>query len=1092
MELIHNSRLKIFREPFGAIKLGQNVTMRIAADFGAFESCRLRTWVDGRGESFIEMNKEEGPDGTFFSCCAEFDEPAIVWYHFVLRCYDGRTLWYGAREGKVGGEGAAYDHEPASFQLTVYRERKVPDWYLSAVLYQIFPDTYARDAGYKERAACLSEKRNGPERVLVEPWETKPHYDKDERGNITRWSFHGGSLKGICEKLPHLKELGITAIYLNPIFEAASWHRYDTADYMKIDPLLGSEEDFAQLCKEAEKQGIRIILDGVFNHTGCDSKYFDRYGNYGGTGAYNNPESEYRAWFNFNDSPCGYDAWWGVADLPAINENDPAYREYINGRAGVVRKWLRLGASGFRLDVADELPDDFIAELKTAMLEEKKDGILIGEVWEDASNKISYGKLRSYFLGTELDGVMNYPFRDAVIGFLLGRISARDTAEIFESLKENYPRGAFYSGFNMLSSHDRPRIVTILGEAPDPAGMSDSEKENYELPADKAGLAKARLWLALLLQMTFPGIPCIYYGDEAGMQGYADPFNRGPFPWGNEDRDMRTMHDGALSLRRFYDVFTDGDFEAIAPSDDVFGHYRRNEKDCFAVLINRNIWESREAVFDLPCDLADRAARGEKLSFTELVSGKEVALDGGKVKVALRPLDSAVIHISLGEAEKAAPFERGTGVLCHITSLPGFAEKGLSAGYDFVDALASARAKYWQMLPINPTDEYGSPYAGTSAFAGNVNLLGMSGEEIEHRFAELKKDKALEKEYKAFKKANEYWLPDYARIVAAENAGKVGCNALSTPEIECFAQFLFEKEWLKLKAYANERGVKLIGDIPMFVSAGSVDAKLWKKYFKLGPDGSVAEQAGVPPDSFSEEGQLWGNPLYDWDALAADDFEWWIRRLGRLFKFFDYVRLDHFRGFESSWCVPSGKAAKEGRWVKAKGKELFEEAFARFGKLPVIAEDLGFITPAVRALMDITGFPGMDIMQFYDGDPLEYEAPKGRIVYTGTHDNDTLVGFCEKRYCAEEPIEAPAEQVEEPAEEKETAEEIAVKLLEKAFGSKADVVIVPLQDLMLLDSSARMNVPGRLGKNWSWQAKEEDMSKAADLLERLIKESERY
>ncbi len=1054
MRMVHNSRQLIYRKPFGAVRINESVCLRIAANFGIYESCRLRIWIDGRGESFIEMNREEGPDGTFFSCCPKFSDPAIVWYHFVLKCHDGRTVWYGAKEGKVGGEGMEYSHEPSSFQMTVYRERKLPDWYRNAVLYQIFPDSFARDPEYKKRAEVLSQHREGPERTLIEPWETEPHYDKDESGNITRWSFYGGSLKGIEGKLPLLAEMDITALYLNPIFAASSCHRYDTADFMKIDPLLGTEEDFNALCKSAEKLGIRIILDGVFNHTGCDSIYFDRYGNYGG-GAYGNEDSPYRSWFSFNDSPCGYDAWWGVADLPAVNENEPSYREFITGRDGVVRKWLRAGASGFRLDVADELPDEFIEGIKSALLSEKEDGILIGEVWEDASNKVSYGKLRTYFLGSELDGVMNYPFREAVIDFMLGRVSASEMAEIFESLKENYPHDAFYGGFNMLSSHDRPRILTVFGEEPE--------------------CAKARLWLSLLLQMTFPGIPCIYYGDEAGMEGGADPQNRGPYPWGKEDVDTLTMHRSALWFRKNFDVFTDGDFKPFAPCDDVFGHYRRNGKDCFAVLINRNAWESREAVFDLPEGFSAKRV-------ADLLGGKDAKIEDGRVHITLNPLDSAVLRLSSGESH-AAKLERGAGVLCHVTSLPGFNEKGLDAGYDFVDALAASHAKYWQVLPINPTDEHGSPYAGSSAFAGNVYLLGLVRSDMEKLFAKCKADKQEKKEFEAFLKENAYWIKGYTQSFGRD------------ADLEGFCQYLFEKKWLELKKYANDRGIKIVGDIPMFVSATSVDARLWKKYFRLAPDGSVTAQAGVPPDSFSEEGQLWGNPLYDWDALEADDFEWWIRRLARLFKLFDYVRLDHFRGFESCWSVEKGKSAKEGKWVKVKGKELFEEAYARFGPLPVIAEDLGFITPAVRALLDETGFPGMDIMQFFDGDPLNYKAPKGKIVYTGTHDNDTLVGFCEKHYTCKETepsTEAAAsDAAESAAEPAETAEAIAEKLLKKAFHCDADVVIVPLQDLMLLGSDARMNVPGQLGKNWCWQASGSNMPDAQKRLTDLINESER-
>ena len=329
--------------------------------------------------------------------------------------------------------------------------------------------------------------------------------------------------------LPRIAELGFTAIYLNPIFEAASNHRYDTADYTKIDPILGTEQDFTELCEAAEKLGISIILDGVFNHTGDDSIYFNRYGNYPGVGAWQSEDSPWRDAFYFHEDG-SYDCWWGVGNMPAINESSELVRERLLGKDGVIRKWLRAGAHGWRLDVADELSDDFLAEIKKAVLAEKPDALLLGEVWEDASNKISYGHLRRYLQGSELDSAMDYPFRDMVIGFLMGYKNAYQAAEDIETLRENYPREALSCALNLLSSHDRPRIISVLGGGADESRLPESERSKWRLDENAMGLAKSRFWLATLMQMTFPGVPSIYYGDEYGLEGLTDPGNRRTMP----------------------------------------------------------------------------------------------------------------------------------------------------------------------------------------------------------------------------------------------------------------------------------------------------------------------------------------------------------------------------------------------------------------------------------------------------------------------------------------------------------------------------------------------------------------------------------
>ena len=421
MRLIHNSRLPQFRTPFGAVTTGTTLSLSVILEDAdpAQATLTLRTWVDEIGESRYPMTHEG--DG-IFTVELECTEPCLIWYSFICNIEGQPEVRLGAPQGRTGGEGVTYDYaEVPSFQVTVYKHRENrPTWYERGMVYQIFPDRYARDEHWRERTLAEVEKpRNGIQRRMVEDWNEPPVYERAEDGSIKTWDFYGGSLKGIQEDLPRIAELGFTAIYLNPIFEAASNHRYDTADYTKIDPILGTEQDFTELCEAAEKLGISIILDGVFNHTGDDSIYFNRYGNYPGVGAWQSEDSPWRDAFYFHEDG-SYDCWWGVGNMPAINESSDLVRERLLGKDGVIRKWLRAGAHGWRLDVADELSDDFLTEIKKAVLAEKPDALLLGEVWEDASNKISYGHLRRYLQGSELDSAMDYPFRDMVIGFLMG------------------------------------------------------------------------------------------------------------------------------------------------------------------------------------------------------------------------------------------------------------------------------------------------------------------------------------------------------------------------------------------------------------------------------------------------------------------------------------------------------------------------------------------------------------------------------------------------------------------------------------------------------------------------------------------------
>jgi len=1078
MIAIHNSRSAEYRKPFGAVKLGGTVFLALDIFEADDVSVICRLWVDKKGEQLIEMQPEIKDGFIRFSCSFTPEEAQLVWYSFIIS-HDGKISRLGTKQGRTGGEGVIYYHEPPSFQITVYKERKLPEWYRNAVVYQIFPDRFCRGDDWQQRVKeSLSVGRNGPDRELCEDWYKTPHYKKDEKGRVVCWDFYGGTLSGIEKKLGYLKELGVTALYLNPIFEAASNHRYDTADYNKLDAMLGEDGYFEKFAEKAKRYGIRIILDGVFNHTGCDSIYFNRYGNYDSVGAIQSEQSPYRDWFKIK--PDGsYECWWGVDDLPDLEETNPEYRDFIFGENGIVRRWLKAGASGWRLDVADELPDDFIVGIKEAVTETLgSEGVLLGEVWEDASNKISYGELRRYFLGDELDSAMNYPLRDAVIGFLTGKITPEQAAEDLYSLYENYPHEAFYGALNLFGSHDRARLLTMLGDAPEENSLSWEQRRDYKLSEEQCKLAKNRLWLATLIQMTMPGVPCIYYGDEAGMEGYSDPYNRGTYPWEKEDADTAAIYRNALSLRRLLPVFTDGDFRPFYFGIDVFGIIRKYKNKTAVVMINRSSeWQQVE----VPA-FANRCS--------ELVSGLSVTVEGDKAKLTMPSFGSAVVYFD-EESGLAKPLEKGAGVICHITSLPNRDKPGCfgEPSKKFIDFLSSAGVKYWQMLPLNPTDSYGSPYAGLSAFAGNTDLIYTDGKTLSELYGEFTPDA----DYKNFCSENAFWLERYAAFMALKDKFEDAQHCLWPKEYRSFSdkvlkdtfvseraafykfcQYEFFKQWDEVHRYANSKGVKIIGDMPIYLSEDSADVWAYPQLFNLDEEGRKTECAGVPPDYFSEEGQHWGNPTYNWQQNEQQGFSWWIERLKHSFNMFDHVRLDHFRAFEAYWSIENGKKAIEGRWIPGPGAKLFKAAFDKLGQLPIIAEDLGVITTGVRALIAECGFSGMDVIQFYDSDPiLGYQPPENKIVYTGTHDNQTLLGWCAEKY---------GEQ---------NAKEYSQKLIKSAMLTNSDVVILPLQDVFGLDDSARMNVPGVAIGNWKWQAADDDFTNHLEWLKKLLEDTER-
>ena len=535
---VFDSRSESCKKPYGAVPCGTAVsyTVRPLRREG-WSRCVLVTQREFSGQTAeleLPCTGQDGDRNRFSGIFSAPAEPELVWYWFRLFREDGSSILLD-RSGYHGGENVQ------SWQLTVYEESSTPAWFGCGVVYQIFPDRFCR-LELPDPAGMVGS------RTIHENWSNLPDWRPDAQGEVRNCDFFGGSLQGILSKLDDLADFGVTVLYLNPVFESASNHRYNTADYRAIDPMLGTEDDFHHLCQEAKRRGIRVILDGVFNHTGSQSRYFNADGFYSDTGAAQSPDSPYYHWYSFHPWPADYDAWWGIRTLPAVREDAPDYRDFIiRGQDSVVRHWLRAGASGWRLDVADELPDDFIGEIRTAMEETAPDSFLLGEVWEDATTKIAYSMRRRYLLGQELHGVMNYPFRTALIAYLLGG-DADEFRETLESLRENYPPHAFYSLMNFLSTHDTPRILTVLGA--DHVPGSKEERAVFRLSPARRQLGLKRLRLAALVLFTFPGAPTVYYGDEAGMEGWEDPFNRAGYPWGQEDSELKSFFSSLAHLRR--------------------------------------------------------------------------------------------------------------------------------------------------------------------------------------------------------------------------------------------------------------------------------------------------------------------------------------------------------------------------------------------------------------------------------------------------------------------------------------------------------------------------------------------------------------
>ena len=634
MKLRFDSRDLFYKDPFGAVAVDTVIAFRVEiapeegespgsdspqdespealrrpaeALSGEGPGGRVKKWTVGL------LIREDGGEPTWID--GEREERPLAW-DGAVSIPTFRFSWAPEKPGlfffrfRLLEDGGPAD-ETQEIQLTVYkREYHTPKWLSEGLMYQIFPDRFARSRHYQPPA----QEKNY---YFHESWGGMPFSGPDENGIVWNNDFFGGNLRGIEEQLPYLEELGVTVIYLNPIFRAFSNHRYDTANYLEIDPMLGTEADFASLCANAQDRGIRIIIDGVFNHTGSHSIYFNRDGAFPDIGACQGPESPYYKWYHFTHYPDKYDCWWGIDTLPAVNEMEDSYRDFIiRGENSVIKHWLRLGASGIRLDVADELPDAFIAEVRDAVRSVRADGAVIGEVWEDASNKIAYGRRRRYFQGDELDSVMNYPLKDQLIHFINDHKDGQILQNQIVELMEHYPPAAFRCLMNILGTHDTQRILTVFSQG----------------GADPAA-ARQKLFLALLVWAFVPGIPCIYYGDELGMEGGRDPENRSCFEPRKGKREISLFYRRLLYFRKQIPGLSEMAYVPGESGPGYFSFERRRGEERVYLCLNLSPESRTLPRFDRP---------GEKI--VDFVNSGEARLLPEKTFL-IGPLSGIAMHI---------------------------------------------------------------------------------------------------------------------------------------------------------------------------------------------------------------------------------------------------------------------------------------------------------------------------------------------------------------------------------------------------------------------------------------------------------------
>ncbi|CAH0344100.1 alpha-amylase family glycosyl hydrolase [Bacillus sp. CECT 9360] len=685
-KLYHNTWEKLYRYPFGAVKTGDKVKLRLRAKKGDLSAAKvqLKNYNTGNTKS-IDMDYSgwanlDDSDVEFWEANVTPDEKGVYGYKFIAR--DGDHMKEYGEDPQEGNTGTAVDSNAGLFQMTVYDPQyKTPDWMKEAVVYQIFPDRFFNGNKKNDKAKNTSR---GPEPIEQQDWNELPDnprlIDREGYDGDGIWSndFYGGDIAGIQKKLDYIESLGVNTLYLNPINHAASNHKYDATDYKAMDPMFGSPEEFNEFTKELKKRGMHLILDGVFNHVGDDSIYFDRYGKYKTVGAYeywsrvydlvNKGTSEkdaklqveedlknqgqqfspygFHTWFNIENEKVNgvykYQAWWGYDSLPEIKSipgkavdynselNNRPFADYIMYEDdSAAKSWLKRGASGWRLDVANEVDPEFWREFRKELKKGKKiDPLILGEIWDDASE---------YFLGDLYDSVMNYRFRGAMIDYLKNG-NAQGASDALNAVQEDYPAESFQALMNLMGSHDTPRATFILGN-----GTDSYERAEHDSKYDHI-LGIKRLKLAAILQMGYPGAPTIYYGDEAGATGSKDPDDRRTYPWGKENQALIKHYQSVGKIRKQHsDLFAYGDLKTLYSKDDVMVYARTDKKNAAIIATNRG---NNDQMIEL--DTKDLLVND--VNFEDQLNKKyKVKTENGKLKITVPAMSGRMLVSQKGQ-----------------------------------------------------------------------------------------------------------------------------------------------------------------------------------------------------------------------------------------------------------------------------------------------------------------------------------------------------------------------------------------------------------------------------------------------------------
>lgn len=590
------------KSPKGACQVGDVVTYTLKINkFINVTNVYFVMHKDGECDKGVNMINSQTDDlYAYYEIKIKYDSVGHFWYHFYIEGENGIQLIRGENLDAIASDGNS-DY----LQLVYSSKSQIDESFREGIIYHIFVDRFNRSGKVTPREGLN----------LIDDWEMPVEKEYDNNNERVNRNCYGGNLQGILDKIPYFKSLNVSTLYLSPIFEANSSHKYNVGDYSKIDSMFGDEATLNKLIKECKKNKINIILDGVFNHTGSDSVYFNKEGRYKGLGAYQSTSSPYYDWYDFINYPYEYSTWWGIKTLPQTNENS-GFFDYIAGENGILNKYMSMGLGGFRLDVVDELSNNFMKAICNRIKTVNKKGMVIGEVWEDASCKIAYDERKEYFLGGNLDSVTNYPMKNAILEYVkYGNVN--NFVNTINYILDQYPKDIQNNLMNIIDTHDTVRALTYLG-----APNYISEYEDYRLDDEEMADAIEKLKLASLLQYTIMGIPTVFYGDEVGMEGTKDPYCRGTYPWGKENLTILEWYEKLGNLRN-NDVLIDGDLNIKYAKDGALIFERVKEDKKVVVAINLG---EEEITLNLTRDM-DNYFTGKHLSgCVSLKTGKYLVL----------------------------------------------------------------------------------------------------------------------------------------------------------------------------------------------------------------------------------------------------------------------------------------------------------------------------------------------------------------------------------------------------------------------------------------------------------------------------------